>query len=476
MSYPQLEPTPGNLVLEIPFPYTQFTDTAFFLSETSMGENLFIPDDCYRRIDETHIELLDKSLNIKNQDEVRFTFAHQKNKRWIGKTEFHFVVEESGARTFQLPSSPYSALLDMNRRVYVFLNRKRYSPGIHYKFENTTGKLVVLTKSFRGMVGDRVDVMIIYQGNQDNRAIQNLPQSGYIYLANRDIDRNYSNDRMAVFVNGKLVDRDDIIRLSNGVYKISKDIGSTHDLDVRSLSPRVNSLVPYYKKMGKCKEIPNQEDSVSFPSRIEIPAKVPHNRKELDEQFNPIYIDPTLLKDPELWINVTHTSVLHNNPECGRLHYDFKLYGDDFVEEPSEIYIITQLRLVGETEFEKVSLTPVLIGLIDGQLSHTSQDIILASTQIKTILKCDRSRSDLGIDGIIGRLQANPKVFDEVTPVRYTLKANRFERGHSVCLLEWSITSEPNNKGIVYWKRHLWLTPDNKEDILAQKGDEINEF
>ena len=44
MKYPTIRPSPGNFVVDIPFPYSQFHDTQFFLSETRLGDNLFIPD------------------------------------------------------------------------------------------------------------------------------------------------------------------------------------------------------------------------------------------------------------------------------------------------------------------------------------------------------------------------------------------------------------------------------------------------
>ena len=46
MDYPVIFPNKGDYVVEIPFPYTQFTDTIFFLSQSSQESDLFIPDDC----------------------------------------------------------------------------------------------------------------------------------------------------------------------------------------------------------------------------------------------------------------------------------------------------------------------------------------------------------------------------------------------------------------------------------------------
>lgn len=476
MGYPKLEPTPGALVVEIPFPYKQFTDTAFFLTETSSGKDLFIPDDQYQRIDDNRIEIVNhKSLGIEEESELRFTFIHQKNRRWIGKVEFHFQPEELGQREFQLPYSPYSAILNLSKRTYVFWNRKRQTPGLHYTIENATGKIVIRNRNFKGLLDDHIDVMIVYTGNSSNHAIQELPESGYIYLSNTEIDRNYSNDRMAVFVNGKLVDRSSIIRMANGVYKLSEDIGSRYDLDVRNLSPRVGSLVPFYKRMVKSTAPPWQYDMSDFMARIEIPAKQPYGRRTILPTFNPVYFNPELVEQPELWINLIHTRRTHSNSNATNLKYVLKLYGNDYVDEPEEkLYVVLQLRFRGERRFVKTSLTPVLIGFINGTLMDRDEDFLIASTQVKTVLKDDSYRSEFGVDGIIGRIQADPKQFNAEDPLFFTLNANRFEMDTRIGIWEWTVTSEPNNQGVVYWRKHVAIEPDNKAEIVAMKGDGID--
>lgn len=474
MSYQSLDPTPGAMVVEIPFPYKQFTDTVFFLTESSSGKNLFIPDNQYRRIDENRIEIPNhKDLGLSEKSELRFTFIHQKNKRWIGKEEFHFSPEYVGQMEFQLPSSPYSGILNLSKRTFVFWNRVRMTPGLHYKLENTTGRLVILNKKFKGTSDDKIDLLIVYTGSGSNQSIQELPESGYIYLSNTEIDRNYSKDRMAVFVNGKLVDRDDIIRISNGVYKISKDIGSRYDLDVRNLSPRINSLVPFYKRQIKDSYQPYQFTVSDFISRIEVPAKKAYGRQSVQALFNPIYFNPELVNQPNLWINLIRTSRTHKVSSATNLKYELNFYGNDYVDDMEPLYVVLQLRLRGEREF-KTSLTPVLIGMVDSSLKDIGQDRLIASTQVKTVLNSDTFGAEFGIDGIIGKIQADPKKFNGDDPLYYTLRSNRFEYDTVVGIFEWSITSEPDNQGYVYWRKHIALEPDNKMEIVAMKGDELD--
>jgi hypothetical protein len=194
-------------------------------------------------------------------------------------------------------------------------------------------------------------------------------------------------------------------------------------------------------------------------------------------KFNPVYFDPELLEQPDLWINLVHTKINHINPDETRLRYRLKLFGDDYVDDPSDIFVVSQILHIGDNDLDPVSRTPVLIGLIGGQIEETKEDYVIASTQVSTILQCDRyGVSQDSADGLIGRLQSNPKLFKDSSPLYYTFEANKFEKGHEVCLFEWTVSSQKNNGGTIYWRKHIWMTPENKEEILAQKGDIIDDW
>ena len=122
------------------------------------------------------------------------------------------------------------------------------------------------------------------------------------------------------------------------------------------------------------------------------------------------------------------------------------------------------------------SRTSILCGTFSGSLQEQTYDRVIASTQVKTILKQDIWNGQYGIDSIIGKLQANPEKYDTKIPLHYDFNSNRFEIDNEVCLLEWTVSSEPDAKGEVYWRKHICLVPENKLEILAQRGDEIDEW
>lgn len=464
MDYPVIFPNKGDYVVNIPFPYTQFTDTIFFLSQASSQEsNLFIPDDCYTRIDDYRICFAnDNLLGIDDTSDLRFTFIHRDNRRWFGKTEFHITIKEFGQREFYLPNSVYSQLIDLRKRIYVFYNRKRQTQGLHYIFDPKIGKITLVNKKLKSLVNDRIDIMFIYTGSKDNGGIQQLPQSGYIYLSPREIDRNYNPNLMSVFVNGRLVSTNDILQMTNTIYKVDKDIGSRYNVDVRSLSPCIKSMVPYYKQHSYEKDTIEDPISTYFYCRIEIAPKEKHYRKSVKPLFNPVYFSPDLVEKPDLWINLL---LLKSDVD-----YTLKFYGDDHVEEPSEINVIMQLRLKTEREFDTNSKTAALVAKIPfTTIQPYKEDYLIFTIQVSTILLLDQANNQREIDGIIGRLQANIREFDQTQPLYYTLTSDGFDDLTDLHILRWTITTEADNQGKLLWSKDFILEPDNKLDLITKE-------
>ena len=373
----------SNIVYNIPFPYTQFTDTQFIV--TDQGSGLFIPDDYYNRINEYQIQFPEENkIGLTQDTEIKFTFFHDKNKRWIGKAEYHLPVTFTGQKQFNLPASPYNQLVNLHKRTYVFYNRRRQSKGTQYYINDDQGQIVLVNKRLKSLIGDRVDVLIIYSAGLDNGAIQNLPQSGYIALSKYEIDRNYNPNLMAVFVNGKLVDRRDIIQLSNTIYKIGVDIKSRYNLEVKNLSPKIKSMVPYYKQHYNPIEEERKDLFKSIICRINVPESPVKGRQHFPFQFSPIYFFPDLIDNPELWLNLILQKSIAN--------YTLTFFGNDKIETPSSMNVIMQLRIRTYRDFIRNSSTSTIICVIPATVHNVTEDQILVSIQLKTIVEMDTMR------------------------------------------------------------------------------------
>lgn len=446
-----------DIIYNIPFPYQQFTDTKFILTDSRQGTSLFIPDDCYTRINDYQISFpQDNELGITNKSEIRFIFMHLKNKRWLGKVEYHFKVEYTGQAEFYFDLIPYNQMIYVEKRIYVFYNRKRQTRGYHYYVDDYRGKVVLINKRLRSFVNDRVDVVIVYSQGNKNGAIQELPQSGYIALSKFEIDRNYNPNLMAVFVNGKLLDKQNILQLTNSLYKVDTDIKSRYNLEIRGLSPKINALIPYYKQHCTLKEDKNYENKNIY-CRIEV-IRPPKGRQKTRILFNPIYFFPELIEDPKLWINLLLVK--------SSVEYDLKLYGDDYTDDPTDLNVIMQLRLQTQRKLIKNSQTTSLVGKIPGHIHSNKQDQVLVSIQVKTIIKMDKTQTQYALDGVIGKLQANIREFNPLNPIYYELISDGFDKKVDINLFRWSVSTEEGHTGKILWDQEVPLEPDNKIELL----------
>lgn len=457
-----------DIIYDIPFPYQPFTDTKFILTETNQGSRLFIPDNCYTRINDTQIMFdKDNEIGIDENSELRFTFIHARNKRWLGKVEYHFTVETAGQKEFYFHEFPYNQLISVKKRIYVFYNRIRQINGINYYIDEYRGKIILVDKTLKSFVGDKIDVLIIYTGANNNGGIQELPQSGYIYINKYEIDRNYNPNLMAVFLNGRLIDEENILQMSNTVYKLvdseNRTISSRYNLDVKNLSPRISSLVPFYKQHCKFEKIPPNQEYYNILCRIEVPKAIPKGRKTFKPQFSPIYFNPNLIINPNLWINL----IIKKSD----VNYDLKMYGDDFEEEPTDINVIMQLRLQTYRKFIINSNTSSIVGVIPGHVISSTEDRFVMSIQVKTIIEMDTTRNGMAVDGIIGRLQANIRKYGKKTPLYYTFTSEGFNKFAEVSLFRWSISTEEYEEGNILWHQDFDFDPENKWELVREMNE-----
>ena len=449
----------SDLKIIIPFPYKHFTDTKFIL--TSVKDNLFIPDDLYYYLNEREIIIPNPSdINIDKDTELRFTFIHQKNQKYIGKEEYHFIVSDLGIKEFFLPQSPYQSLIDLEKRIFVFYNRSRLDKT-SYTFDNSSGKILLMSNNLSFLVGDRLDIIIIYTANHKNKAINQLPESGYIYLSKYELDRNYNPDLMAVFVNGKLIDKEDILKLNNNVYKIKEDIKSRYNIEIKNLSPKIQSLIPFYK--NHCLNITEEEDkkiNKDLYCKIEVPnINIKKNRQNMKTLLNPIYFPPYIVQE-DCYINF----ILKGNK---KINFNIKFYGNDYTNiYEDKIYLLLQLRLMREREFIDNSKSVIMIGTIDGYYTNPKEDTILNSVKMSKIVEMDYERNNTSINGILGRLQANPNIYNSKEPLYYKMQSNKIQNNTSVNVFEWTITSEIDNQGKLYYRKLISLEPDNKLSLL----------
>lgn len=457
------------LLCKIPFPYPQFTEMEFFISSTV--DKALIPDDAYTKIDENtiYIETPEvKEFNLNTTEELRFTFCHNKGEYAVNKKEYHLRTK-AGVNEYSFPS-PFGKIIDMNMRFRVFYDRHLLYPDTEYKyrFDNYTGHIYIMDDTDLGGIkvedNKRLDVVLFYTGTKFNRTPATLPMSGYIYLKKHKIDRNYNKDLMAIFMNGKLMDSEDIIDMSNNIHKFNRDIETRYNLEIKSMSPKVHELVPFYKKNCNIQTIPKQSMSKEFECIMTVDEEDdPHNRQWLLwSELNPITYHSIIPDHTDYWI-----TLMQHGTEEGELNqnvnYSVKFFRSDFSIEPEEVSVIGQIRLQGnEEEWTPNSPTALLIGKFGPTLGSNFSDHVMMSVQASAIQKADTTNHNRDADGVLVRMQIEPyDEKDHPVKVYYEMTTNAYEDDNYVNVFEWVISTERNGEGEVYYRKTIPLYPDN---------------
>lgn len=458
------------LVVDIPFPYPQFTEMEFFLTDC-FGN--YIPSSYYERLDENRLWFPSSSvtsLNLSDVDEIRFTFVHNRGMYAINKLEYTTKTKD-GVFEYKLPS-PFNQLVDLNMRYRVFYDRKLLFGDTMYEYtiNKYTGTIIFDNEDFN-LEGDKdLTVLMFYTGTKYNTAVPTLPMSGYVYFKKHEIDRNYNKDLCCFFLNGRLVHRDNIIKMSNNIYKISKDLKSRYNIEAFSMSPKIDELIPFYKKAGRKNTIPQQytykEMEVMFYVPRDNATTEPHGRKILEPlTANILTVPHHVLPNHDNW----YITLIHHGVDEGEffeersLSYNIEFYRDDYSTQPEPVNIIGQIRLQGNFEPDiPNSPTAMLIGTIPQKISTCISDTVLCTVQAKTIYDADTYNHGKDIDGVLVRLEIEP--FDkkhERPRIYYEMEATEYEKDNYVNVFEWIVSEEANGKGQEYYRKVINMFPDN---------------
>lgn len=449
---------PESVDVTIPFPYKQFTDTVFFCTDI---HGLFISDAYYERIGERTIRFKGNHYNLNEYEDIRFVFCHNKNQYAIQKFEIH-MVSKLGYHQYKI-STPYYAILDLNMRFKVFYDRRELNQGTDYSIMIYDG-ILVLDNSVTVEEGKDIDIVCFYTGSGDkikySHSTPELPMSGYFYLKKHEIDRNYNKNLMAVFVNGKLLPRDNITDMSNNIHKVNRNIKSRYNLQILNMSPKIKSLVPFYKKNYSAKEPPKQYKYQEFSCILEVPTnKIPHNRYKIDGVVNPLYLEG-VLDHPEWYISLIH----HGSSDYKvRVSYKLKFFNNDYDDNPSKVNVLTQLSYPTK-EQELDSNTCLLLGVIPEEIKDLYVDYSMFTLQIKTIMEMDTEHREPP-DGILCMLQIDKPKYGYKPYIYYELTSNDYEVDNKIGIFEWVVSDEPDGKGHVYYRKTIWMRLIKEVDL-----------
>lgn len=493
-------PVNGDFIVEIPFPYPQFTDMQFFLTQVkylpsvprkmmlrssiATVDNLFIPQRYYSRYDERHL-VFSNELGLQEGDEIRFTFCHNDGKFHIQKLEFYFKAQGNASYYFLNMLSPYKKTIEnTDVKFRVFVNRKEIVLNKDYTINNETGVLEFINDNLATSTNDRIDLLCFFTGIDDT-AVADLPMSGYIYLKRNMIDRNYNNNLMATFINGKLVPRNKILHISNNIYKIKEDIKSRHDLQILNMSNRINSMVPFYKQStsfpftstllqngGIVDNFHPRYIEKNLNISITVPALTTYGRQHFYMYHNPIFFDPDyLLEKKDYYISFIH-SASHN------LSYELNFYNNDTDPNKSSVNVTLELHI--KTPFEDTleeSRSTILLTKLPATVSNTENEYSYASLQIKQLIKLDiwNNRFLEMCDGVTIRIEPERTYQDQPSEVYFNMTASNFEdyEKEQITVFEVRISDKYDGLGQVLYSKLITFNPEESNKAAIRAADAV---
>ena len=105
-----------------------------------------------------------------------------------------------------------------------------------------------MLKNFNLNKYKKLNFYFFYTSNSANGAIGYLPESGYVSFYRENIDRNFNKEMMMMFVNGKLVQKSELMDVSNNLKKVKVDIHRRYDLAIISTSPLISQFKGWYRQ------------------------------------------------------------------------------------------------------------------------------------------------------------------------------------------------------------------------------------
>ena len=157
-----------RLKVKIPYPYAQFTDTKFFLTDAT---GYFISDAYYDITDNDRYVTFKAGspIGLVSGSDIRFTFCHNQEYYHIQKFEYHIKCKE-GIHEYKI-KSPFNKIRDLNLRYRVFFRRVQMNQdkdAKQYNIDNYTG-ILYIDSHITVKEGDDLDIVCFYTGNEINK-------------------------------------------------------------------------------------------------------------------------------------------------------------------------------------------------------------------------------------------------------------------------------------------------------------------
>ena len=222
-----------------------YTDFPFFVTS---GGGRFIPEIHYTvNKSAGTITFLDDPDNIVGGRNINFTFVHDYGFTDIRKSEVSITL--SAGQTIvdiPYPAYPYRKLVRLKNRMLLYYGEV-YVDRNCYEVDDIKRQIILTDLE---VVDDReLTIVFFYTGNVgEEGCVAWLPESGYIKLSNKLVNRNFNKEMYLVFVNGMLIHQKYMMDITNNLFKVTKDIKTRYDMNFICGSPLIYELKDMYTR------------------------------------------------------------------------------------------------------------------------------------------------------------------------------------------------------------------------------------
>lgn len=238
----------NQLSFEIPYPNKEssgFTDSPFIV----FIRGLFVSDSHYTITEDKvsnkkYIKFDKESYTIKKGDQVDFVFCYTPGYATITKTECIRNLTDGEGNIVNLPYI-YMEPVQLYERVLVFYGGT-YIDESRYIVDRHKRTITFYDIPYKGDKNREVIIVFFSTASSSSGSVGYIPQSGYIYFNDHQIDRNINNEMLMIFVNGLLVPKANVFDVSNSIKKVTRNLKTRYDLNIINCSPLVTEFKPLY--------------------------------------------------------------------------------------------------------------------------------------------------------------------------------------------------------------------------------------
>lgn len=282
----------GQMTFDIPVENAAIYNKQFFVTVGST----FINETNYK-LDKLRNKLtfIDGTVDIKAGRHVYFTFIDSEY-AVIEKDVRVAVAQADGQLEIEIPV-PFENFFELGNNCLVYINNVYFDPS-RYTIQNNT--LSIKDESDGLIAGEDVVFMFLYVSNnyntsykEDDVQMPKLTEYGFIYLSNKEIRHSMNTGLFFLFINGKKIEKNDILIIANNIIRITKDPAT-------NFNPVIMDFTPSIPELDKYKQITSDFDLIM--------------NKCTKDDINDMYNEYTTVTDIESHIvpNTSQEAIINN--------------------------------------------------------------------------------------------------------------------------------------------------------------------